>query len=274
MLRTAFLCLGVVLALPGSGHAQAAPPASGNPAASTRHPEEGRPFIRHYRPTEVGGGGQTWTIVQDKRGVLYVATNGAILEFDGATWRRMKIEASGAVRSLAIDESGRIYVGGVTTFGYLEPDGQGELQYVRLDTRLPQEARTFNDVWRTFVTKEGTLFQTERAIFRWAANALTVIHPASRFNRASMVDDRLYVTTPEAGLSVLEGDAFLAPEVLMGEASSVQYVRLSLAPRAMAAFGIPVVDPSDDRPVAVEALVGIDGIPRAIRYAQVREDSR
>ena len=210
MLRTVFLCLGVVLALPGSGHAQAAPPASGNPAASTRHPEEGRPFIRHYRPTEVGGGGQTWTIVQDKRGVLYVATNGAILEFDGATWRRMKIEASGAVRSLAIDESGRIYVGGVTTFGYLEPDGQGELQYVRLDTRLPQEARTFNDVWRTFVTKEGTLFQTERAIFRWAADALTVIHPASRFNRASMVDDRLYVTTPEAGLSVLEGDTFRA----------------------------------------------------------------
>ena len=73
---------------------------------------------------------------------------------------------------------------------------------------------------------------------------------------------------------LLERDAFLAPEVLMDDASSVQYVRLSLAPRAMAAFGIPVVDPSDDRPIAVEALVGIDGIPRAIRYAQVREDSR
>ena len=73
---------------------------------------------------------------------------------------------------------------------------------------------------------------------------------------------------------LLERDAFLAPDVLMDDASSVQYVRLSLAPRAMAAFGIPVVDPSDDRPIAVEALVGIDGIPRAIRYAHVREDSR
>jgi hypothetical protein len=69
-------------------------------------------------------------------------------------------------------------------------------------------------------------------------------------------------------------DALLAPDVLMDDAASFQYVRLSLAPRTMAAFGMPVADPSDDRPIAVEALVGIDGIPRAIRYAQVREESR
>jgi hypothetical protein len=81
--------------------------------------------------------------------------------------------------------------------------------------------------------------------------------------RGNAVAERTMAASPDS-------DALLAPDVLMDDASSFQYVRLSLAPRTMAALGIPVADPSDDRPIAVEALVGIDGIPRAIRYAQVR----
>ena len=42
----------------------------------------------------------------------------------------------------------------------------------------------------------------------------------------------------------------------MDDASSFQYVRLSLAPRTMAALGIPVVNPADDEPIAVEASSG------------------
>jgi signal transduction histidine kinase/CheY-like chemotaxis protein len=205
-----------MLALPWPGHPQAGPAS----ATSTRHPEEGRPFIRSYRPTEVGGGGQTWSIIQDKRGVIYAATNGAVLEFDGATWRRITVDPSSAVRSMALDSTGRIYVGGVTTFGYLAPDATGALRFVPLDGRLPEGARRFNDVWRTFVTSAGTYFQTEGAIFRWWQDAMTVIPAASRFSRASLVRDRLYVTTPENGLNVLEGDTFRAlpgTERLAGE---------------------------------------------------------
>ena len=216
MLRTVLLSMGVVLAAASPAFTQPASPA----ASASRHPEEGRPFIRSYRPAEVGGGGQTWAILQDRRGVIYAATNGAILEFDGANWRRITVDASSAVRSLALDPNGRIYLGAATTFGYLAPDAAGELRYVPLEPNLPEEARRFNDVWRTFVTTAGTYFQTERAIFRWANDALTVIPAPSRFNRASLVDDRLYLTTPENGLNVLEGETLRAlpgTERLAGE---------------------------------------------------------
>ena len=202
MLRTVLLSLGLVPALFGPAFAQSVPP-RGGPA---RHPEEGRPFIRTYRPMEVGGGGQTWAIVQDKRGVIYAATNGAVLEFDGATWRRITVDPSSAVRSMALDADGRLYVGSATSFGYVAPDESGDLRYVRLSSRLPESARTLNDVWRTFVTTGGTYFQTERAIFRWANDALTIIPAPSRFNRASLVDNRVYVTTPESGLNAIEGE--------------------------------------------------------------------
>ena len=74
---------------------------------------------------------------------------------------------------------------------------------------MPENARAFNDVWRTFVTTAGVLFQTEQR--RSSAGPTTpsqVIRPASRFNRASLVDGQLYLTMPESGLNVLEGDAF------------------------------------------------------------------
>ena len=204
MLRTVLSSLGLMLALPWPGSAQSSSP----PFA--RHPEEGRPFIRTYRPIEVGGGTQTWAIVQDKRGVIYAGTAGAVLEFDGASWRRIPVGAGGAVRSLALDPSGRIYVGGSSTFGYLAPDAAGDLQYVALDTRLRENAQNVRDVWRTFVTTTGTYFQTEPAIYRWAKDALTVIPAASRFHRSSLVEDRIYLTTPESGLNVVEGDTLRA----------------------------------------------------------------
>ncbi len=185
------------------------PPLSSGPppSSSLRHPEEGRPLIRSYQPLEVGGGSQTWSILQDRRGVMYIGTNSAVLEFDGASWRRIPIGSiGGSVRSLDIDDAGRIYVASTGTFGYLAPDATGNLQFVSLNDRLPADAPSFSEVWRVFVAKDGVLFQTERAIFRWARETMTVIRPATRFNRASFVDGRLYVATPENGLNVLDGN--------------------------------------------------------------------
>jgi signal transduction histidine kinase/CheY-like chemotaxis protein len=206
MTRFVVLSLGIVLAsaIPSRGQSPSrVPPA---PASATGSSEEGRPLVRIYQPIEIGGGSQTWCIVQDRRGVLYFGANSAVLEFDGASWRRIPVGATGAaVRSMAIDDGGRIYVGSVGTFGYLEPDATGALRFVPLIDRLPKDAPAFNDVWRTFVTKDGVWFQTARALFRWANGAMAVIRPASGFNRASMANGQIYLTIPETGLNVIEG---------------------------------------------------------------------
>jgi signal transduction histidine kinase/CheY-like chemotaxis protein/ligand-binding sensor domain-containing protein len=204
------LMLALTLAFVSAGSALAQPRSSTSDAAQTaikRHPEEGRPFVRVFAPLEIGGGTQTWSLLQDRRGVLYVGTNGAILQFDGASWRRIALPNGGSVRSLAQDDRGTIYVGSVGIFGRLETDAAGTTKFVALSDHMPADAPQFKDVWRTFVTNDGVVFQTTVAIFRWRNDTITTIKPASRFNRASMVDGRVYVTTPEAGLTVLEETA-------------------------------------------------------------------
>ena len=53
--------------------------------------------------------------------------------------------------------------------------------------------------------------------------------------------------------------------VLDDDPSSFQLVQLSVQPEVLAAFGFPVADPADNRPVEIEVLVGRDGVPQAIR---------
>lgn len=120
----------------------------------------GIPFISHFPLTEYGAAMQNWAAVQDERGVMFFGNNEGILEFDGISWRLHRVTNKSIVRSLALDEKGRIYVGANSELGFLEPDSAGALHYVSLKDKIPEGFRDFADVWRTYVSSEGVIFQT------------------------------------------------------------------------------------------------------------------
>ena len=61
-------------------------------------------------------------------------------------------------------------------------------------------------------------------------------------------------------------DSIATTGVLMEEdRASLQLVRLSVQPSVLAAFGYPLANPTDTEPLDVEVLIGLDGVPRAIR---------
>jgi hypothetical protein len=169
----------------------AAPMADTASAPGGRHPEEGRPLIRTYAPLDVNAAGQNWSIVQDASGKMFFGSQSGIIEFDGVSWRLIEMATLSTVRSLAVDDAGVMYAGSQLDFGYLEPDDTGTLQFKSLGDKVPEHARGFSDVWRTWATPTGVLFQTEQAIYRWRDGAITVIKPPSRFNRSSYVNDKL-----------------------------------------------------------------------------------
>jgi signal transduction histidine kinase len=171
--------------------------------------EEGSPFyLQAFAPEAYGAHGQNWEVVQDRRGLVYVANTHGVLEYDGRTWRRIGLPEADdqAVRSLALTRSGTVFVGGVGEVGYLAPDAAGQLGYASLLGHLREEDRGFADVWTTHALGDTVFFQSFDRLFRWDGRRMTAWASATRFHKAFAVEGALYVREEDVGLQRLEGD--------------------------------------------------------------------
>jgi ligand-binding sensor domain-containing protein len=197
----------IALALAPVTVAQASGP---TPSVSVAQPkvEVGVPVLQGHSYKEFNGYGQVWTILQDRRGVMFFGISGSeLLEYDGVTWRKIHTPGS-TVRSLAMDDSGKIWVGANSDFGYLEPDNVGTLHYVSLLENIPEKERNFTDVWQTLVTPQGIFFRSYQLLFRWDGKSMHVWSPAAnaRFQALSSVRGHIYTSQTGIGLQEIIGD--------------------------------------------------------------------
>jgi hypothetical protein len=199
--------LPALLALTCLSSAQAGLAAT--PAAATpRVAEAGMPVLESYSVKDFSTGSQFWSILQDRRGVMYFgASAGIILEYDGVSWRKIFLPTD-AVRSLAVDENNRIWVGGEPNFGYLTPDAAGTLHFVSLVDQIPVDDRNFTSVWQTVVTPQGIFFRAYEHLFRWDGKQMHVWSPEanSKFQGISAIRGHIYVAQDGVGLQEIVGD--------------------------------------------------------------------
>ena len=170
--------------------------------------EVGTPVLETHSHSEYNDSGQVWAIVQDKRGVMYIGSSGGnVLEYDGVSWRKIATP-SNVVRSLALDDTGRVWVGASGDFGYLTPDNSGSLQYVSLFDKVPHQSQKFTSVWQTLVTPAGIFFRSYEELIRWDGNTIHVWTPAqgSRFQALSAVRGHVYTSQNGIGLQEIVGD--------------------------------------------------------------------
>jgi signal transduction histidine kinase/ligand-binding sensor domain-containing protein len=178
-------------------------PAQGQPAP------QGTPFsVTHFGAQEYRAQPRNWSIAQDERGLMYVANNGGILQYDGTRWRRIGIDDSTFGRSVATDAQGTVYAGAVSDFGVLRPDSTATLRYVSLSDRLPPGERDFTDVWYTHTTGGDVYFQSRERLFRWDGDTLrSWKSETNTFHTSFVVRGRLYVRESGRGLLRMEGDS-------------------------------------------------------------------
>lgn len=138
---------------------------SSNTAQKFQTPVEiGFPLVKNYVSKEYSANVQNWAIVQDHRGVMYFGNGEGVLEYDGVSWRLIRIP-NDIVRCLALDEDGKIFVGGINEIGYLESDSSGSLEYISLNKYISKDKINFGDVWRIIVHDDGLYFQTFSSLF-------------------------------------------------------------------------------------------------------------
>jgi signal transduction histidine kinase len=212
VLSAALLIAAIVLFVSSSRSAPAEPVQAARAAlvADVYAAEAGRPFIRNFSPAEYGAGSVNEAVTQDRQGMIYVGNDDdGVLAFDGSKWRRIAIPNLSAVRALATDSTGRVYVGAVGELGYLAPDESGQMHYVSLLDRIPREDRGFTDVWNVFPTDEGVYFATFVGIFRVRGDDVKVWKPDTSFHYAFWARGTLFVREVDRGLMHLVGDQFV-----------------------------------------------------------------
>lgn len=171
------------------------------------NPETGSFIFQRYSPDQYNASPENWAIAQDRRGIMYFANTEALLEFDGQSWRSIRLPNSSVVRSVGTDRAGTVYVGGVGIFGFLKPDLSGNMQFASLLDKVPTADRKFTDVWRILPTPQGVYFSAYERLFRLNPDgSLRVWRPVSNFGRAIAFNDTLYVKMREKGLMKIDGD--------------------------------------------------------------------
>jgi hypothetical protein len=165
-------------------------------------------YFKNYNPGDYLMQPQNWYILQDKFGVIYVANQGGLLEFDGVSWKEIKIPNL-TVRSIAIDDGGTIYIGGKNEIGFLAPDKKGTLTYQSLVRHLDGGKRNFGNVWKTHSTKEGIYFWTSKFLFRWdsISRQMNVWEPESIFTAPCTWKEKLYIQQKTVGLMQIRDDS-------------------------------------------------------------------
>lgn len=186
--------------------------------------EIGRPFITNYSPREYKAHAQNWSILKDRRGVIYFGNSIGLLEYDGVSWRLMQLPNQSVMRSLALTEEGQLLFGSSADLGYITQDDRGQSQMVSLLSVIPERARNFNEIWTIQVTPEGYYFQAREHLYLLRPRAglspspsdweCTIWDPPTgdMFMYSFYLDGTYYLHQREKGLMMVRGDSLvLAP---------------------------------------------------------------
>ncbi|MDW3197488.1 MAG: triple tyrosine motif-containing protein [Cytophagales bacterium] len=135
---------------------------------------------------------QTWDIAQDRRGVMYFAGSGGLLEFDGKNWNRFTLPNNSVVRSVLAASDGKIYLGGFEEFGYLLPNVTGMLTYHSLADQVPEQMKGYADVWKIYQVGEQIVFQTVRSLLILDNDKISGIEPDEIITGSFHLEDQIY----------------------------------------------------------------------------------
>ena len=138
--------------------------------------EQALPYINNFTPKQYTYHNQNWSIEQDIRGVIYFGNNNGLMYFNGNTWDLIDDERIKAVRSIAKDQLGGIYIGSVSEFGYVHPNQEGKFVYVSLSSKYPNETKNISDVWSTLIIDDCIYFCCPEGIFKFKSDVLVKVY--------------------------------------------------------------------------------------------------
>lgn len=151
-----------------------------------------QPFIKNYDSKEYKADDENWDVDQDKEGIIYVANNDGVLQFDGKNWQLIPVNGRSA-RDILYSEKMGVLVGTVNDFGILKKDERGNATYHSLQDLFPEESKPIRTVFKLTSFEESIFIETQRGMFKYDGQSIKAF-PIKEFIISSyIVNKELYV---------------------------------------------------------------------------------
>lgn len=166
----------------------------------------GSPFIQHYPKAEYNAGTQNWAFAQSPKGLLFIANNNGVLEFNNQEWILHPLPNKTITRSICYTPEGRLYAGGQDEIGYFQNDEDGFLKYHSLKQKIPAEFQTFEDVWKIVYQDSALFFRASDKIYRYKEDTITVFSTGNPITFLGKLNGQVVFQDVNQGLMAINED--------------------------------------------------------------------
>lgn len=165
--------------------------------------QSGNYFLSHYTPSTTEDIDYlSFDIVQNDRGIIYVANKTGIVEFDGRSWNI--IDTPGAIYTMTLASDNDLFLGGLTGYGKLALNEQNTYSFQSLSSGNPDAKNIFASRSlgeKIYFLNEGNIYvvnsETETTELTIKSNS------GQSFSGIFNLDGSIYVTDSDGGLFTL-----------------------------------------------------------------------
>ncbi|MBE2214596.1 MAG: response regulator [Opitutaceae bacterium] len=136
-------------------------------ASGWRQSGRGLPLISTFDLPPTRHNGEVWSFASAEHGRIWIGSDELFL-FDGKAREKIDLPVDTyAVRALAHDAAGRLWIGAIGEIGHLEPTPTGGWRYVSAREDIQAAGvDDLRDIWRGFGTPEGVVFVADQQVLR------------------------------------------------------------------------------------------------------------
>jgi ligand-binding sensor domain-containing protein/DNA-binding CsgD family transcriptional regulator len=166
---------------------------------------KGVPRIENFKPANFKNAGKIWQISAAKNGILYLAADHGLLEFDGKKWTLFK-GSKGFTRSLFVANDSLIYTGSDTDFGVWKKNNLNQFQYQSLYPKQTQNTNEIEEFWGVYKNLNETTFVSHDNIYILKKGTIKEISAPTKWYGSFESQNKIYFADEKKGLYILEND--------------------------------------------------------------------
>lgn len=169
-------------------------------------PEKGVPLIRNFAPAQYHNQGKIWDIRSAPNGIVYLAADKGLLEFDGKTWNSFK-GSKGITRSLLVAGDSLLYTGSDLDFGVWKKNRFQRFEYTSLYPFQDVVQEVSEEFWEIHRIRGQVVFVSSQNIYVYNSRQIIKTPAPHRFSSSFTLNDTLYLADERLGLYAFDGFA-------------------------------------------------------------------